>query len=308
MKSSRTDARVVVLMMLACCIILSCGYTASIAEVGSEPSAPTSIASAVNATLTAVAQSGNEQAAMTQIANVAPTLIAQALETLQPSAFPTKAAAAPTKRPTSTRPPAASNAPATAVPDEPISTATERPSPTNTPIPTDTFTPLPTNTPVPTNTPLPTNTPTSTFTPVPTNTPTPTLTRTPTRVPTHCPQQYCVIATDCQPGENTRAIGTIYQNDRPLNGVRVRVSYAYRGAPDVSDFISGHDPNNPSVLDPNHPGYYQLGMSEGSALNGDWWVFIVNDAGDAVSEGRYFHTEGEQTSTSCQIGITDFYK
>ena len=88
----------------------------------------------------------------------------------------------------------------------------------------------------------------------------------------------------------------------------MRVSYAYRGAPDVSDFISGHDPNNPSVLDPNHPGYYQLGISEGSALAGNWWVFIVDGDGDAVSEGRLFNTQDQETSTSCQIGITDFYK
>lgn len=112
----------------------------------------------------------------------------------------------------------------------------------------------------------------------------------------------------CEPGENTRAVGTIYQNDLPKNGVRVRVSYAMGGPPVIPDFISGRDPNNPGQPDPQHPGYYQLGLLEGGALAGNWWVFIVDDEGNVLSEGRLFNTQGQQTATSCQVGITDFYR
>jgi hypothetical protein len=112
----------------------------------------------------------------------------------------------------------------------------------------------------------------------------------------------------CEPGENTRAVGTIYENDRPKNGVRVRVSYAMSGPPVIPDFISGNDPNNPSQANPLRPGYYQLGLLEGGALAGNWWVFIVNDEDEVLSEGRLFNTQGQQTATSCQVGITDFYR
>lgn len=112
----------------------------------------------------------------------------------------------------------------------------------------------------------------------------------------------------CEPGENTRAVGTIYENDRPKNGVRVRVSYAMGGPPVIPDFISGNNPNSPNAPDPLHPGYYQLGLLEGGALAGNWWVFIVNDEDEVLSEGRLFNTQGQQTATSCQVGVTDFYR
>jgi hypothetical protein len=112
----------------------------------------------------------------------------------------------------------------------------------------------------------------------------------------------------CEPGENTRAVGTIYENDRPKNGVRVRVSYAMGGPPVIPDFISGNDPNTPQVADPQHPGYYQLGLLEGGALQGNWWVFVVDDKHNVLSEGHSFKTDGQQTATSCQVAITDFYR
>lgn len=112
----------------------------------------------------------------------------------------------------------------------------------------------------------------------------------------------------CEPGENTRAVGTIYENDIPKNGVRVRVSYAMGGPPILPDFISGNDPNNPNAADPNRPGYYQHGLLEGGQLAGNWWVFIVDEEGEVLSEGRLFNTQGQMTATSCQVGITDFYR
>ncbi|MBI4675519.1 MAG: hypothetical protein HY741_28070 [Chloroflexi bacterium] len=280
-------------MLAATFFLLSCSLSLNVSGPG-DSATPTmvqdAVALAVERTLTSLARNPDGAQATpnaTEMAQLVPTLVAQALLTMQPSDVPA----------TDTRiPPRATRTP--------VPATVEIIAPPPTPIPLATNTPLPTDTPIPTDTPLPT----ATFTPTPTDTPTPTNTFTPTRIPTHCPQEFCVIMQRCEPGENTRAVGTIYENDQPKNGVRVRVSYAMGGPPVIPDFISGNDPNNPNRQDPLHPGYYQLGLLEGGALAGNWWVFIVNAKGDVVSEGRFFNTQGQTTATSCQVGVTDFYR
>lgn len=304
-KSNRS-ARTLLLIALVLATLFACSLSLNVQGPGGgeEKSATpneNSIGTAVASTLTALApkpsapnvQVDATEPPQTNAAESVATLVAQALETQNASIPPTETLVptrVPTRRPTVTPPPS---------PLPPTLTFT--PVPSDTPVPT--FTPIPTDTPAPTETPshTPTFTATATNTPLPTNTPTPTI------VPTHCPQQYCVIAQRCDVGENTRAIGTIYENDKPKNGVRVRVSYALGGEPVIADFISGHDPNNPQLLDPSRPGYYQLGLLEGGALEGNWWVFVVDDEGDLISEGRFLKTHGQVTATSCQVGVTDFY-
>ncbi len=181
--------------------------------------------------------------------------------------------------------------------DTRVPSETLEPSPTE--LPTDTLEPIVTATPRPTSTPAPPArkpTSTQTFTPVPPPS------------PTRCPQEYCVTKATCVPDGNTRAIGTVDENGVPKNGVRVRVSYADGGAPAAADFISGHDPINRDRLDPAHPGYYQVGIMEGAAFDGNWWVFLVDDKGEEISEGRWFKTVNVTTSDSCNVGVTDFGK
>lgn len=208
----------------------------------------------------------------------------------------------------------AQRAGATTVPT--VNVAVEEPSPTETlaavtELPTDTLEPEPTE--LPTDTSAPTNVPTprATRTPAPPTRPLPptaTFTPAPPPSPTRCPDKYCVIKANCVPGDNTRAIGTVYENGVPKNGIRVRVSYDYGGAPVAEDFISGHDPVNRQNLDPAHPGYYQVGIRDGSALDGNWWVFLMDEKQNVISEGRYFKTTDVVTADSCQIGVTDFGK
>ncbi len=293
----------VLMLTGAVTLLLSCSLSLNVNGPGDTPATPTSIQAgvrlAVVRTLTALARTNQENLGQaqatgdaTQVAVNVDTLVAQAVQTLQPTPVPNPPTRVPVRSTKPPLPPTAKLAPP----------PTETPAPMATAVPTDT--PTRTHTPQPTSTPLPTNTPTFT----PTNTPTPTKTFTPTAIPTHCPTEYCVIMQRCEPGENTRAIGTIYENDHPKNGVRVRVSYAMGGPPVLPDFISGNDPNNPNRPDPQHPGYYQLGLLEGGALEGNWWVFIVDDKGKVLSEGRYFKTAGQRTATSCQVGIADFYR
>lgn len=312
--------RAALILALAGFYLFGCSLSLNVAGPGDNPATPTSVqdavAVAVQRTLTAMTSdrvpAGQPTADATQMAAVVPTLVAQALLTLQPTAVPPSETRV-TPRPVRTVAPPTAEVIAPPPPTlTPLPTATPQPTatplPTNTPRPTDT--PTATNTPLPTPTPVPTDTPlpTATSTPTSTNTPLPTATFTPTRVPTHCPKEYCIIAQRCEPGDNTRAVGTIYENDRPKNGVRVRVSYAPGGPPVIPDFISGNDPNNPSFADPFHPGYYQLGLLEGGALAGNWWVFVINDKEEVLSETRLFNTQGQVTATSCQVGITDFYR
>jgi hypothetical protein len=276
-------------MCTAIFLSLGCSLSLNVSGPGDNATPTTvqyNVQLAVERTLTALARDNqatpdNPQPTLdaTEMAQRVPTLVAQALLTMQP----TDAPATDTRvLPRATR---------TSVPPTPeIFVPTEIPLPTATPLPTDT--PIPIDTPIPT----------ATYTPTPTNT------FTPTRIPTHCPQQFCIILQRCEPGENTRAVGTIYENDRPKNGVRVRVSYAMGGPPVIPDFISGNDPNNPSIADPLRPGYYQLGLLEGAALAGNWWVFIVDEKNQVLSEGRFFNTQEQTTATSCQIGVTDFYR
>lgn len=284
------------LLVAATFFLLSCSLSLNVSGPGDNPTptAQNAVQVAVEQTLTDIARNGQinpdgtrATPDATEMAELVPTLVAQALLTMQPTEAPPRETRVPLR---ATHTPILATAEIIA------------PPPTAIPIPTDT--PRPTDTPLPTETPPPT----PTFTPTPTDTPTPTNTYTPTRVPTHCPQVYCVIMQRCEPGENTRGVGTIYENDRPKNGVRVRISYAMGGPPVIPDFISGNDPNNPNREDPLHPGYYQLGLLEGGALAGNWWVFIVNEKGDVISEGRYFNTQGQTTATSCQVAITDFYR
>ncbi len=189
--------------------------------------------------------------------------------------------------------------------DTPEVSTTLTPSPTLTP--TRVLTPTQMLIPTPVLSPTPRATPTSTrpsATALPTRTFTPAFTPTPTR----CAYKYCVTLADCKPGNNTRAIGTVYENGVPKSGVRVRVSYSDGGPPVVSDFISGNNPTSPNFPDPNHPGYYQIGIREGSAFEGNWWVFLIDDKQRQISDGHFFKTSGIVTGNSCQVGITDFSK
>lgn len=197
----------------------------------------------------------------------------------------------PTRRPT---------VPAVALADTPSDVATEVPTDTVEPevtdVPADTAVPVDTATPRPTRTPAPPTRkppPTQTFTPAP---PAP---------PTRCPYQFCIIKTDCQPGENTRAIGHVYSNGLPVNGVKVRVANAFGGDKVAADYTSGYNPTN-KILDPAFAGYYQVGIIEGKPKGGTWVVFVVDTFKQPISEGRSFTTDAVQTGNSCQIGVTDF--
>jgi hypothetical protein len=190
--------------------------------------------------------------------------------------------------------------------DTPTEAAAETPSepPTEALVPSLTEAPTEVSVPADTSTPRPTRKPAP-----PTRVPPPTETYTPAPPPgpTRCPYQYCVIKADCIPGENIRAIGYVYSNGVPVNGVLVRVAQDFNGARVADDFVSGHDPVNKRTLWPKHEGYYQVGVSEGLIKAGTWVVFLIDTGSkQPISEGRSFTTDAQQTGSSCQVAVTDF--
>lgn len=194
--------------------------------------------------------------------------------------------------------------------DVPTEAAPELPTEVPAEAPTETLEPSPTEAPTDTPEPAESSTPRPTRTPAPPTKippPTETFTPAPPPAPTRCPNQFCIVKADCLPGENTRAIGHVFGNGVPLNDVLVRVSTDYAGAKVADDFFSGHDPVNRNVLDSTNPGYYQVGISDGSVKPGTYVVFLI-DRGtkQPISEGRSFTVDATQTGNSCQIGVTDF--
>jgi ABC-type Fe3+/spermidine/putrescine transport system ATPase subunit len=63
----------------------------------------------------------------------------------------------------------------------------------------------------------------------------------------------------------------------PASAHKLGIACIYQQPALFPDFISGRDPINPGIDDPNRPGYYQFGLLEGGALAGNWWVFIVDE-------------------------------
>lgn len=179
-------------------------------------------------------------------------------------------------RPTLTRVPPS---PAPTVPPPPPPTArptqTRRP-PTARPIPTRTFTPAPPPTGVP-----------------PTATPDP-----------DAGYAYRVGKITCIASTNTRIEGTITENGSPLNGVLVRVSGAPHGPKAIDDATTGINPADYKRADPTFAGKYRLGLYEGQRIAGNWFVFVVNAAGEPLSRDANAQTTSEASCNSVTIDFT----
>lgn len=185
-------------------------------------------------------------------------------------------------------------------------TPTASPTPTATHTPTPTDTPPPTSTPTDTPTPLP-PTPTPTRRP-PTATPTPRApTATPTpRAPTATPTpsfKYQGLAPIYQPNcRQTFLEGTVYKTDNTpvVKGVRVRMwTTGYEHTT-----VTGEDPDKAS-------GYYFQNISVSGPREGDWFVAVVDEAGNPISDTVSFHTDGSYENcqpggTGRQLVIVDF--
>lgn len=187
------------------------------------------------------------------------------------------------------------------------------------PTPTRTATrtpPRPTFTPVP-PTPAPTLAP-PTVPLVPTRPPTPRPVPTRTRVPpslTPAPPPptpdpdagwyYKRVFKGCQTSTspNTRIEGTVYENGLKKDGVLVRLSHGEHLEAVIPDFVTGVDPTDHKHIAPERQGMYRLSPAEGGYMDGNWWVFVVDNNGNPLSKGQYIKTHD---GPGCNIAIVDF--
>lgn len=187
---------------------------------------------------------------------------------------------------------------------EPTPTET-RPRPTFTrPAPTAIPTPVPPPPPPP-PTPRPTTRP-PTARPAPTRTPIP---LPPTAIPpTPTPDvdagyHYRVAKISCVAGENTRIEGTVTDNKSLQNGVTVRVSGSPFGPKAMEDAVTGVNPADFRRTDPAFQGKYRLGLAEGTRIDGNWFVFVINSAGEPLSRNANVQTT---SAAGCNTATIDF--
>lgn len=109
------------------------------------------------------------------------------------------------------------------------------------------------------------------------------------------------IASKCerQPAGNWFE-GRTYINGKPMSGYKVVFSYAYDGPWVTEPVISGPHQGYPNW----DPGYYSHIIHASGPAAGNWYVWIVNDAGERISE------IGQWTSTGpgegCNQAVVDF--
>lgn len=94
--------------------------------------------------------------------------------------------------------------------------------------------------------------------------------------------------------------GTTYIGAQPANGYKVVFSYAPDAPPITAPVISGPHPG----YDGWKPGYYSHIINASNPKAGDWYVWIVDDSGNRISE------IGKWTSTGpgegCNQAVVDF--
>jgi hypothetical protein len=193
----------------------------------------------------------------------------------------------------------------------PTSTRTRTPTtlithPTFTPIPPTLEIPPTVAQPIipPTNPPPPPPSPTRTTAPRP----------APTRAPVIAPPSpptpdlfqgyfYRVLKNNCVSADNTRIEGTVFNNGVPQSGVRVRLSSGKYDVPVIDDFITGTDPADAKHIAPEWAGRYRLSPAEGQRMDGNWWVFIIDNKETPLSVAAYIKTHD---APGCNTATVDF--
>lgn len=167
-----------------------------------------------------------------------------------------------------------------------------------------TFTPAPSPQPTSRATAARTRTPASrAATAPPTAIPQPTLPPAPPPPPVASGPYFKISKSSCAEGGNTRVIGTVYDGGNKVNGLRVRVSDRAGGGPAIADAETGRDAKNPNRVDSSLQGQYLLALYEGKQSKGNWYVFIINNNGDLLSEAGFIQTS---EGPGCNIGTVDF--
>ncbi len=193
-------------------------------------------------------------------------------------------------------------------------TATDRPTSTATATLTETPTLVPTDTPEPTDTTVPSSTPRPTARPATPRPPAPPPGPKPTRVPpTAVPPppsplfRFATYKQGCFHSGQTFVEGTVYLDSSggsTKNGAHVRLSYAPGGPAVVNDDISGSHGGR--------AGYYILFINASGPKAGNWFVWLVDTNGNALSDPQAgnFSTNnlGSGNPAACWRQVVDFVR
>ncbi len=95
----------------------------------------------------------------------------------------------------------------------------------------------------------------------------------------------------------------MYENGLKKNGVIVRLSHGEHFEALIPDFITGVDPTDHKHIAPERQGMYRLSPAEGGYMDGNWWVFVIDENGNPLSKGQYIKTHD---GPGCNIAIVDF--
>lgn len=166
-----------------------------------------------------------------------------------------------------------------------------------------TLPPPPTPSPPPTRAPTPRPSSTRTRTPVPKPVAPP-----PPPPPSATPDlfggyYYRPLFKGCVAAPNTRIEGTVTDNGVKKNGVIIRLSHAEHAEALINDFVTGTDPSDFKHKNPEWEGRYRLGIAEGQRIDGNWWVFIIDEGGTPLSKGYYIKTHD---TPGCNTATVDF--
>jgi hypothetical protein len=87
------------------------------------------------------------------------------------------------------------------------------------------------------------------------------------------------------------------------NNIWVRVSSSPHGPKSIEDTLTGYNPADYKREDPSFRGKYRLGIAEGAQIEGNWFVFIINDNGEPMSRPIMISTT---KGAGCNTGTVDF--
>jgi hypothetical protein len=106
----------------------------------------------------------------------------------------------------------------------------------------------------------------------------------------------------CEPNAGiTHASGKVRQQGRPVNGKIVVFSYEPDG-PIVAQTLSGPHPGYPNWS----PGFFSHILHTEGRIEGDWYFWITDEAGNRISAIAYLHTDGEAGLDKCQQAYITF--
>ncbi len=106
----------------------------------------------------------------------------------------------------------------------------------------------------------------------------------------------------CDPNAGVTYIsGTVYAHGQPVNGYNVVFSYAPDG-PIIASTVSGPH----AGYEGWRPGFYSHILKGDGPREGDWYFWIVDNAGARISARAHVHTDGEAAAGKCQQAIIDF--